>query len=121
MGSDPKMLTVLSVTTDKLFFKRLPSLKLLAAFFTLIPKEKISTMSWDDQIFAEEGRNLVFRLETAPQATQRPQAPILGPLNMIYRSAESAFQLGREYNMTSLHDCDTLSHMILTCGTVTTM
>ena len=121
MGSDPKMLTVLSVTTGKLFFKRLPSLKLLAAFSTLIPKEKVSTMSWDDQIFAEEGRDLVFRLETAPQATQRPQAPILGPLNMIYRSAESAFQLGRVYNMTSLHDCDILSHMILTCGTVTTM
>jgi len=35
---------------------------------------------------------------------------MLGPLNMIYGSAESAPQLGRECDMT--HDSDTLSHTL---------
>ena len=56
------------------------------------------------------GRDLVFRLETASQATQRPQAPMLGPFNIIHGSAESAPQLGRECDMTGqhnvTHDCD---------------
>ena len=69
MDSDPRTPTAPRVTTGKLSFKRLPSLKLPAAFPTLIPKEKASTMSWDDQISAEEGRNLVFGPETASQAT----------------------------------------------------
>jgi len=51
---------------------------------------------------------------------------MLGPLNMIHGSAESAPQLGRECDMTHdcnlmEHDCNTLSHMILTYGMVTTM
>jgi len=75
VGSDPKTLTVPRVTTDKLSSKRLPSLKLLAAFPALIPEGKASTMSWDDQITAEEGRDLVFGPETAPQAIQRPPSP----------------------------------------------
>ena len=65
MGSDPKTPTVPRITTDKLSSKRLPSLKLLAAFPTLIPEEKASTMSWDDHVSAEEGRDLVFGPETA--------------------------------------------------------
>ena len=65
MGSDSKMPTALRVITGKLSSKRLPFLKLLAAFLTLIPEEKASTMSWDDQVSTEEGRNLVFGLETA--------------------------------------------------------
>ena len=72
MGSDPKTPTAPRVTTDKLSSKRLPSLKLPAAFSALIPKGKASTMSWDDQVSAEEGRDLVSGPETAPQATQRP-------------------------------------------------
>ena len=82
MGSDPKMPTAPRMTTGKLSSKRLPSLKLLAAFPTLIPEGKVSTMSWNDQMFAEEGRDLVFGLETVHQA------PILGLLNMIHRLAE---------------------------------
>ena len=133
MGSDPRTPTAPRVTTDNLSSKRLPSLKLPAAFSALIPEGKASIMSWDDQVSAEEGRNLVFGLETAPQATQRPQAPMLGPFNMIHGSAESAPQLGRECDVTSqrdmMRDCDTLSHtlshimshIILTCGMVTTM
>jgi len=54
------------VTTDKLSSKRWPSLKLPATFPTLIPEGKASTMSWNDQISAEEGRDLVFGPETAP-------------------------------------------------------
>ena len=74
-------------------------------------------MSWDDQVSAEEGRNLVFGPETAPQAAQRPQAPMLGPLNMIHGSAESAPQLGRECDVTRdcdlmERDCDTSSHTL---------
>ena len=82
MGSDPKMPTAPRMTTGKLSSKRLPSLKLLAAFPTFIPEGKVSTMSWNDQMFAEEGRDLVFGLETVHQA------PILGLLNMIHRLAE---------------------------------
>ena len=110
MGSDPKTPTAPRVTTGKLSFKKLPSLKLPAAF----PEGKTSTMSWNDQVSAEEGRCLVFGLETAPQAAQRPQAPMLGPFNMIHGSAESAPQLGRECDVTSQHnvtrDCDLMEH-----------
>jgi len=48
------------VTTSKLSFKRLLSLK-------LIPEKKVSTMSWNDQISAKKGRDLVFRPEIALQ------------------------------------------------------
>jgi len=43
----------------------LPSLKLSAAFPAPIPEGKASIMSWDNQVSTEEGRNLVFGLETA--------------------------------------------------------
>ena len=80
-------------------------------------------MSWDNQVSAEEGRNLVSGLETAPQAAQRPQAPMLGPFNMIYGSTESAPQLGRECDVTGQRDvtcncdlmerdCNTSSHTL---------
>ena len=45
MGSDPKTPTALRITTGKLSFKRLSSLKLSVAFPTLILGEKASTMS----------------------------------------------------------------------------
>ena len=44
MGSDPKTPTAPRVITGKLSSKRLPSLKLPAAF----SEEKASTMSWDN-------------------------------------------------------------------------
>jgi len=46
--SDPKTLTALRMIVDKLSSKRLPSLKLSAAFPVYIPGEKASTMSWND-------------------------------------------------------------------------
>ena len=67
MGSDSKMPTILRVTIGKLSSKRLPFLKLLAAFSTFISKEKASTMSWNDQVSAEKGRDLVVGPETAPK------------------------------------------------------
>ena len=45
MGSDPRMPTAPKMTTSKLSSKRVPFLKLPAAFPTLIPEEKASTMS----------------------------------------------------------------------------
>ena len=120
VGFDSKTPTVLRVTTNKFSSKRLPSLKLSAAFPTFVPEEKASTMSWDNQVSAEEGRNLVSGPETAPQATQRLQAPMFGLLNMIHESAESASQLGRVCDMT--HDSNTLLHTIshsVTCDTMT--
>ena len=48
MGSNPRLPTTPRVTTSKLSSKRLPSLKLSAAFPTLVPEGKASTMSWDD-------------------------------------------------------------------------
>ena len=110
MGSDPRTPTIPRVTTGKLSSKRLPSLKLLAAFSALISKGKAFTMSWDNQVSAEEGRNLVFGLEIAPQVTQRPQAPMFGLLNIIYRSAESVSKLERKCDV--MHDSDILSHTL---------
>ena len=46
---------------------------------------------------------MVFGPETASQVIQKPQAPMLGPLNMIHESAESAPQLGRRSDMME-HD-----------------
>ena len=53
-------------------------------------------MSWNDQIAAEKGRNMLSRAENVLKSTQLPQASILGPLNMIHGSAESSFQLGNQ-------------------------
>ena len=92
MGSDPKTPTAPRVTTGKLSFKKLPPLKLPAAF----PEGKASTMSWDDQVAAEEGNNMVFGAENAPKSAQVHQAPMLGPLNMIHGSAESSSHLGNQ-------------------------
>ena len=66
MGSNPKTSTAPRVITDKLSFKKLPFLKLPTVF----PEEKASTMSWDDQIAAEEGNNMVSGAENVPKSTQ---------------------------------------------------
>ena len=92
VGSDPKTPTAPRVTTGKLSFKKLPPLKLPAAF----PEGKASTMSWDDQVAAEEGNNMVSGAEYVPKSAQLPQAPMLGPLNMIHGSAESSSHLGNQ-------------------------
>jgi len=62
VGYDSKMPTAPRVITSKLSFKKLPLLKLPAAF----PQGKASTMSWDDQVAAEEGNNMVSGAENAP-------------------------------------------------------
>ena len=92
VGSDPKMPTAPRVITGKLSFKKLPPLKLPAAF----PEGKASTMSWDNKVAAEEGNNMVSRAENVPKSTQLPQAPMLGPLNMIHGSAESSSHFGNQ-------------------------
>jgi len=45
MDLDPKISTVPRITIGRLFSKKVPSLKLSAAFPISIPKEKASTMS----------------------------------------------------------------------------
>ena len=65
MSSDPKMSTIPRIITDKLSFKNLPPLKLPAAF----PEGKASTMSWDNQVAAEEGNNRVSRTKNVPKST----------------------------------------------------
>ena len=92
VGSDSKTPTAPKVITGKLSSKRLPPLKLPAAF----PEGKASTMSWDNQIAAKEGNNMVSRAENIPKSIQLPQAPILGLLNMIHRSAELSSYLGNQ-------------------------
>ena len=92
VGSDPKTSTAPRVITDKLSFKKLPLLKLPTAF----SEGKASTMSWDDQVAAEKGNNMVSGAENVPKSTQLPQAPMLGPLNMIHGSAESSSHLGNQ-------------------------
>ena len=68
MGSDPKTPTAPRVITGKLSSKKLPPPKLPAAF----PEGKASTMSWDDQVVAEEGSNMVSRAENVPKSAQVP-------------------------------------------------
>ena len=68
MGSNPRTLTAPRIITGKLSSKRLPPLKLPAAF----PEGKTSTMSQDDQVAAEEGSNMVSRTENIPKSTQVP-------------------------------------------------
>jgi len=65
VGSDPKTPTAPRATTGKLFFKKLPPLKLPAVF----PKGKASTISWDDQVAAEEGNNMVSGAENVLKST----------------------------------------------------
>jgi len=50
MGLDPKPPTALRVITGRLFFKKVPSLKLSVTFSASIPEEKTSIMSWNDQV-----------------------------------------------------------------------
>ena len=64
VDSNLKMPTTPRIITDKLSFKRLPSLKLPTAF----SKEKASTLSWDDQVAVKEGSNLVSRAENIPKS-----------------------------------------------------
>ena len=66
VGSDSKTPTVPRVITGKLSFKKLPSLKLPTAF----PEGKAPTMSWDNQVAAEEGSSLVSVAENVPKSAQ---------------------------------------------------
>ena len=107
MVSDPKISTAPRVVTGKLS-KRVPPLKLPIAF----PEGRTSTMSWDDQVAAKKGSNMVSGTENAPKSAQLPQAPMFGPLNMIYRSAESSSQLGNQ-NITYNNELWDGEHHIL--------
>ena len=92
MGSDSKMPTAPKIITGKLSFKKLSPLKLPAAF----PEGKASTMSWNDQVAAEESSSLVSRAENVPKSAQVLKAPMFGLLNMIHGSAESSSHLGNQ-------------------------
>ena len=92
MGSDLKIPTAPRIITGKLSFKKLSSLKLSAAF----PEGKVSTMSWNNQVAAEEGSSLVSRAENVPKSAQVLKAPMFGLLNMIHGSAESSSHLGNQ-------------------------
>ena len=91
MGSDLKTPTAPRVVIGKLS-KRVPPLKLPIAF----PEGKTSTMSWNDQVAAEEGSNGVSRAENVPKSDQMLQAPMLKLLNMIHGSAELSSHLGNQ-------------------------
>ena len=114
MGSNPKTPTALRIITGKLSFKKLPSLKLSAAF----PEGKASTMSWNNQIAAEEGNNMVSEAENVPKSIQLPQAPILGPFNMIHRLAESSSHLGNQNIAHNTELCDGKHHALSLSGYV---
>ena len=68
MRSDPKTSTVSRIIIGKLSFKKPPPLKLPAA----VPEGKASTMSWDNQVAAEEGNNIVSGTEYVPKSAQVP-------------------------------------------------
>ena len=63
MGSESKIPTILRVTTSRFFSKKVPFLKLPAAFPVLVLRGTASTMSYNDQISAEESRDLVSETE----------------------------------------------------------
>ena len=67
MSLDPKISTAPSVTTGRLSSKRVPSLKLPATFPASILEVTASTMSCNDQVFAEKSKDLVSRKENAPK------------------------------------------------------
>ena len=66
MGSNPKTPTAPRIIIGKLSFKKLSPLKLPAAF----PEGKASTMSWDNQVAAKEGNNIVSGAENIPKSAQ---------------------------------------------------
>lgn len=72
------------VTTDKLFFKKVSSLKLPTTFSASILKETVSTVSWNDQDFVEESRDLISGVENTSKSTQRLQAPMHRPSNLCH-------------------------------------
>ena len=76
MGSNSKISTTSRVTINRLSLKKISFIKLLTAFFASIPEEKAYTMSWNNQIFAKESRNLVSRIETTFKSAQRLQVSI---------------------------------------------
>ena len=53
-------------------------------------------MSWDNQVAAEESSNMVSGAENILKSSQVPQAPMLGPLNMIHGPAELSSHLGNQ-------------------------
>jgi len=61
------------VTTGRLSSKKVPSLKLPAAFPASILEVTASIMSYDDQVFAEESKDLVSRKENAPKVSKDPK------------------------------------------------
>lgn len=66
------MSNILRMTIDKLFFKKVPFLKLSAAFPTSILGETASTMSWNNQMFVEESRDLVSGIANIPKVLKDP-------------------------------------------------
>ena len=76
MGSNSKISTTSRVTINRLSLKKISFIKLLIAFSASIPEEKAYTMSWNNQIFAKESRNLVSRIETTFESAQRLQVSI---------------------------------------------
>ena len=72
MSLDLKTPTALRMTIGRLFSKKIPSLKLLAAFFTSILEGTAYIISQDDQVSAKKNRNLVSGEKNALQSAQRP-------------------------------------------------
>lgn len=62
MGLDHKPPTALRVTIGRLFFKKVPSLKLSITFPTSIPEEKASIMSWNDQVSGQRVWKIVMKI-----------------------------------------------------------
>jgi len=119
-NNSSKTPTASRTTKGKLSSHRISSLQFPAAPSFFAPQESTQAMSWNDQVAAEESRDLAFGAVSTPQT---PLSTSLMPYGSNHGTAESDSQLGGSsvesgtYDMTGDHDIpithnsDNLHHM----------
>ena len=88
ISSGPRTSTISRIIADKLFSNRVAPLQLSAAPFPFAPEGRIHSMSWNDQITAEESKDIISRVISASQV---PSAINLMPYSSNHGTAESSF------------------------------
>jgi len=108
VSPSPRTPTVSRIIIGKLFHRIVP-FQLLTALSLSAPEGKTHSMSWDDQVSAEESRGLASGVTSAPQA---PLSTSLIFYGLNHETAESSFQVeggsavAGTCDMTG--DCDSL-------------
>ena len=104
----PRTPTVSRIITGKLSHRIAP-LQLLVALSSSAPEGRIHSMSWDDQVSAEESRSLASEVISAPQASLSTSLMPHGPNHGTAKSS-SEIEGGSAMAGTCdvIGDCDTL-------------